>query len=91
MNTFVSITDFRNNIFNYSDFIAKNNEVYVEKNNQAIFKVVPVSNESIINAIKMYKLVKSRKRVLTQTESKKLDKTVKSFRNKKEIEYFSNL
>jgi len=91
MNNFVSITDFRNNIFDYSDFIAKNNEIFVERNNKTVFKVVPVYDDNLIKAKKLYELFTNRKRILTTKEDKKLIKATKMFRNKKEIDYFTSL
>lgn len=58
MPTVVSITDFRNNIFDYTDKLLKyGDEFEVAKNGQSVFRVIPAPNDAVQRAKKALKIL----------------------------------
>lgn len=87
MNSIVSITSFRKNLFDYAKLVAEEGyEIEVEKDGKRIFKLVKVTDDPKQRAKKALKLTK---KLGGSWKDAKLDEEF--FRGKKEKKYMSKL
>ena len=84
MPTTVSITDFRNNIFDYTNKLLKyGDEFEVAKNGQSVFRVIPVPNDAVQKAEKALRILPKLAGIWADIPKSEFKETRKFFRGPK--------
>lgn len=92
MPSVVPITDFRNNIFDYTAELLKyGGELEVEKNGQSIFKVVPIIDDTVQKAKNALKIIPQLAGIWKNMPDREFKELKNFFRGPKEKKYMKNL
>ena len=84
MTYIISISEFRNNIFNYTSLIDKGHDLVIEKEGKAIYKVTKHTDDSVAKATKMLQLLPHLKGIWKDNQDD-------FFRGSKETEYMKKI
>ena len=88
----VSITDFRKNIFDYSDqIVASGDELEIERNGKVVLKVVPVNDDPSERARRLLELAPKLAGIWKDIPQKEFDEINEFMRGKKEKRYMARL
>ena len=87
----VSISEFRENLFEYADLARGGDEVVVEKNGKSFLLVKSAKDDAKERARRLLAISKSYKPSGKRPTKKEIDEVNEFMRGKKEIEYMKNL